>query len=132
MSARKPKASGSQKRVRGKHWSVAMSDSEYAAALAKVEASGLSISAYTRQLLLGVAGERSRQRLSVDQALFKHALRELNKIGSNVNQIARVLNTYGIDGAREENFAALAEVRSAIALIRGALHGKDDHVHPQG
>ena len=72
------------------------------------------------------------KRLSVDHELFKHALRELNKLGSNINQIARALNTYGVERGMDTNFAALAEVRSAIALMRGALRGKDGDGHPQG
>jgi hypothetical protein len=132
MSAQRPKARVSQKRIRRNHWDTVLSDSEYAEALAKVDASGLSKSAYTRQLLLGAAGARSRKRLSVDHELFKHALRELNKLGSNINQIARALNTYGVERGMDTNFAALAEVRSAIALMRGALRGKDGDGHPQG
>lgn len=124
MSARKPKASGSQKRIRGHHWTVALSDAEHAEALAKVEATGLSKSAYGRQALLGTPGARSQRRPTMDQVMFGHAIAALNKLGSNCNQIARVLNTYGIEGAMQTSFAAVATVQAAVARLIEIAEGR--------
>jgi hypothetical protein len=41
----------------------------------------------------------------------------LNKVGSNLNQMAKVLNAGGASLTANECFAALAEVRTAVARI---------------
>jgi Bacterial mobilisation protein (MobC) len=41
----------------------------------------------------------------------------LNKVGSNLNQMARVLNAGGATITAQECFAALAETRAAVARI---------------
>jgi len=54
-----------------------------------------------------------------------HATAALNEVGSNLNQIAHVLNAGRSTVTTQECFAALAEVRAAFALILEILGRRD-------
>lgn len=127
MSASKKHTSGSQKRVRRRSIQVFLTEEEYAAVMQQVDASGLSKSSYGRKALRGRAGERAQRRPSVDRVLLAHAIAELNKVGSNLNQIARVLNTYGVnDMTGMEVMAAVAETRAAVARMMALTERKGE------
>lgn len=119
-----PSRSGSQKRARTKTWQIAMTPAEYATGLAKAAAAGLSPSSYGRAVLLGDAGIRARRAPTVNAELLAHALAGLNKVGSNLNQIAHTLNAGHAAGARE-SAEALAEVRAVVMQIKDALGRAD-------
>lgn len=57
---------------------------------------GMSISAYTRMKTLG--NQETRPTLDLDIAELRKAFADLKHAGSNLNQCARVLNTFGADG----------------------------------
>lgn len=75
----------------------------------RAEASGLSAAAYIRRAALS-SGEPV---LVADVRELRPLYAELRRCGSNVNQIARALNTYGADGAGDAAVAA-----SLVALER--------------
>ena len=52
----------------------------------------MSTAAYLRACALGDKGPRSQRRPPVELEQFGKAIAELNKIGSNVNQIAHAVN----------------------------------------
>ena len=94
--------------------------------------SGLTVGAYLRASGLGDAGPRARRRASVDRELLARANAEINRVGSNLNQIARTLNIAALDDSGEELarevrdldqpiIAALAELSVVLAMIRGAF-----------
>jgi hypothetical protein len=84
---------GSQKRQRIKSINVALTVEERTAAEAKAARAGLSLSGYARACLLGDSGPRAVRRPPLEIQLFGKAIAELNKIGSNINQVAHAANT---------------------------------------
>ena len=84
-----------------------------------------------------VALVRSRLGSPVQHSPDEHAalralVRELNRIGGNINQIARAANTSVLQGrAVEPDLSAIGEARtvieSALAQLRGALDGNADY-----
>ncbi len=129
MSRRPPaggvplRRSGSRKRARTKTWQIVLTDEEYAAGAAKAAAAGLSQSSYGRALLLGAAGPRARRAKPVNARVLQPAIVALNRVGSNLNQIAHVLNVTRAAGAVETN-ATIHEVRALLARMRDALDGE--------
>jgi hypothetical protein len=84
-----------------------------------------------------VALVRSRLGSPVQHSLEEHAalraiVRELNRIGGNINQIARAANTSVLQGrAVEPDLSAIGGARTvielALAQLRGALDGNADY-----
>lgn len=84
-----------------------------------------------------VALVRSRLRSPVQHSPDEHAVlraivRELNKIGGNINQIARAANTSVLQGRKvEPDLSAIHDtkivIESALAQLRGALDGNADY-----
>ena len=67
-----------------------LTEEEYKAILKKVEESGLSISEFSRRTLLG------QTIVSAPPADYYLLLREVKRIGGNLNQLVRKLNVLGI------------------------------------
>jgi hypothetical protein len=112
------KRSGSQKRARKKPIKVVCDDDEYLLIDDRARAVGLSRPSFLRACAIGTPGPRARRSPPVNAEALGRATAALNKVGSNVNQIAHVLNSGGASVAMQECFAALAEVRAAAAAIR--------------
>ena len=92
-SPRNPNAHhGSQQRQRQQGVRAAVTPEEYAAIEGRARAAGLSTAAYLRASALGDSGPRAQRRAPVELQQFGKAIAELNKIGSNVNQIAHAAN----------------------------------------
>jgi len=119
------KRSGSRKRQRRHTVQIVLSDDELAEVRHKAQACGLSYSSYGRASMLGTPGPRARRSPTVNAEALGHATAALNKVGSNLNQIAHVLNAGGTTVTTQECFAALAEVRAALARILEILGRKD-------
>ena len=83
---------GSQKRQRFKSVNVGLTLEERRSVEERANRAGLSLAAYGRACLLGDVGPRARRAPPVNRQLLSQATAELNKVGSNINQIARVLN----------------------------------------
>lgn len=86
-------ASGSNKRQRGKTQPVRCTLEEFNAIAGKADKAGLSRGAYMRAAALGDAGPRAQRRPPADHRALRQILGELGRIGNNLNQIARALNT---------------------------------------
>lgn len=110
--------SGSQKRQREKSVKIALTPAELAEVLRRVAPSGLTPSSYGRALLLGTPGPRARRAPPVNAEALARATAALNKAGSNLNQIARALNSSGATLTARECEKALTEARAAAAAIR--------------
>lgn len=81
-------------------------------------ASGLSTAAYIRRSALS-GGEPAPV---ADVRELRPLYAELRRCGSNVNQIARALNTYGAEGARDAAVAAsLAALERACNAVADAM-----------
>lgn len=111
-----PRRSGSEKRQRAAPVSVRLSPGERAAVEVKAREAGLSVGSFARASMLGEAGPRARRSPPINAELLAHAVAQLNKAGSNLNQIAHILNAGQAMGGAAIG-AAIAEVRAAVARI---------------
>jgi len=118
--------SGSNKRQRGAPVSIRLLPAERAEIETRAREAGLSIGSYLRASALGSPGPRAKRSPPVNAEALALAVAELNKVGSNLNQIARVLNAGQAVGSRE-SLAALAETRVAVARILEVVGRKDRH-----
>jgi hypothetical protein len=82
---------------------------------AAAERAGLSLAGYARSQLLAAPPVRQARRPPIERVELARLLAQLGKIGSNVNQIARALNSTG------ETPPELAGVPEAIAQMRDAI-----------
>lgn len=78
---------------------------------------GLSVGAFLRMRALGTTGPRSVRRPRVGQVELARLLGHIGKLGSNVNQIARIANTY----RHPPSSSALSVMRKDIGRMRKAL-----------
>ena len=78
---------------------------------------GLAIGGFLRSLALGSAGPRAVRRPFVDRVALARVLGEIGKLGSNVNQIARVANT----SRQPPRVRELSLMQADIAAMRDAL-----------
>lgn len=78
---------------------------------------GLSVAGFLRAAALGSPGPRAQRAPSFDARALGVATVALNRVGSNVNQIAKVLNTAGATVTAGECVAVLNEIRAAVACI---------------
>lgn len=90
---------------------------EHASLVAAAQSAGLTKGGYIRALVLGCPGPRSQRAPSLNAQALAQATAALNKVGSNLNQIARVLNAGGSNVTTKECFAAINEVRAALSCI---------------
>ncbi len=116
--------SGSQKRQRVKSLQIALTPEEHLVVHERANTAGLSPSSYGRAVLLGTAGPRARRSPPLNAELLAHAVAQLNKTGSNLNQIARVLNAGQAVGSKEV-VEALADTRSAVVQILDLVGRRD-------
>ena len=116
--------SGSQKRQRVKSLQIALTPEEFTVACERAAAAGLSPSSYGRTLLLGAPGPRARRSPPLNAELLAHAVAQLNKAGSNLNQIARILNSGQAVGSREA-VDALKDTRAAVVQILDIVGRRD-------
>jgi hypothetical protein len=86
--------------------------------------SGMSIGAFLRARALGDPGPRSVRRPRAGQTELARLLGHVGKIGSNVNQIAKVTNTYRHPPNSSDLFLMRMDIgRMRQALLRALHHG---------
>jgi hypothetical protein len=107
--------------ARGRFVAVRCSDAEYATVTAAAAQAGLSVGAYLRQQALGNPGKRSVRRPPAERAELARLLGELGRIGGNINQIARALNTSGNMPPGSDVSAISIEVQAMRAALMTAL-----------
>jgi hypothetical protein len=111
--------SGSKTRQRNLFINVRLTEDEHAAMTAAAERTGQSMAAFIRQQCLGSPGPRAARRPPVERAALAQLLAQLGKCGSNLNQIARVLNSGGDEPLTIA--PAIADFREACAGITRML-----------
>jgi hypothetical protein len=103
--------------VKGKFIAVRVTVEDRAKIADAASEAGLSIGAFLRSLALGSVGARAVKRPRAERVELARLLGELGKVGSNVNQIAKALNSIGRIPAPPE----LPAMQTDIAVIRAAL-----------
>jgi hypothetical protein len=110
-------ASGSEKRQRTTRRSVRFTADEFNEIAAKADNSGLGFAAFLRAAALeGNAGPRAQRRPPADHKALRQILGHVGRIGNNVNQIARALNS-----GEEASLPDLQEALRAYLDIRNAI-----------
>lgn len=108
----------SEARQRAARVTVRFLPDEHAELEARASAAGLSPSAYLRACALGDAGPRARRSPTVERSLAAHAIADLNKAGSNLNQIARAVNMEQWPGSSSMIEATEAVKRAATMILQ--------------
>lgn len=131
-------ASGTGKRKRTKGVFVRLTEEELAAVSGKADRAGYPLATLFRQAALGEPGPRARRRPPADHKALRQLLGECGRIGNNINQIARHLNTgdQPVIPELQEALRAYHDIRTAImrALAMSTFGGEapedpapDDH-----
>lgn len=127
--------SGSSRRQRRNVEQFRTDDAEHAKLEARAGEAGLSVGAYLRACALDTAGPRARRRAPVDRELLARTNAELNRVGNNLNQIARALNEIVLEETESprdrlaelvaelvpSNRAGMADLTGVLREIRQAL-----------
>lgn len=115
MTAPEPPPKKSEKRQRTEVIFARVTPDEKAAVMARADRAGMATAAFMRALAIGEPGPRARRRPTADHVAIRQLLGELGRIGNNINQIARAVNS----GQLPE----LPELREALAAY---LHLRDE------
>jgi hypothetical protein len=130
-----PRAPRKPNRKRQRVVRFRLDDAESDALEERARASGLAVGAYLRACGLGDAGPRARRRAPVDRELLARTNAELNRVGNNLNQIARALNEIVLEETEaprdrlaqlvaeleQPNRAGMDELTGVLREIRRAL-----------
>jgi hypothetical protein len=117
--------SGSERRKRTAPVSVRFLPDERMAVEEKAREVGLSLASFLRACGLGTPGPRARRSPPVNAEALARATAALNRVGSNLNQIAHVLNAGGSIGIAQDCRSTLSLIREAAAAIREVVGRKD-------
>ena len=100
------------------------------------DATGVSISDYIRQAIgeKRIGRPRPRREETEETRLKREWLYELNRIGVNLNQVARAVNKAMKEAPNEETFRDMVEALSRLKEIEEDLHAlteavRDAHTH---
>lgn len=93
---------------------------EKAAILARADRAGMPSAAFIRAAVLGDAGPRARRRRPVEHTTLVQLLAAINRVGNNLNQLARNSNL-GLDIDVPELRDALQQYRAVIDAIYDSL-----------
>jgi len=123
--------SGSDKRQRTRRCHVRFTEEEFAQLVAKAENAGRPAAAFLRAAALGDAGPRAQRRPPADKKALLQLLGHCGRIGNNVNQIARHLNS-GLTPSIPELQEALAAYQDIRNAILAALAVSTEEAAPDG
>ena len=102
---------------RGRFVAVRCTDAEYDQLTAAAERAGVPVGTYLRAVALGSPVPRKARRPTVERVGLARVLGELGRVGSNLNQLARVANTTG--ELRQAD--RLKDIGDDIRAMRAAL-----------
>ncbi len=121
-------ASGSDKRQRNKRCSMRLMDDEFNRIAAKADKAGLAFTAFLRAAALdGDVGPRAQRRPPVDHKALRQYLGQVGRLGNNINQIARALNSGEKAKLPElqQVLRACLDILNRINAALGKKHGPD-------
>lgn len=120
MTDAPPKPKKSDRRQRTETLFARVTPDEKSAFAARADRAGMASAAFMRALALGDAGPRAHRRRPVEHRALIQTLAALNRVGNNLNQIARNSNL-GIDIGVPELRDALHQYHAVVAAIYDAL-----------
>lgn len=104
-------------RIRKRQLNIRLTETEYENIKAKAEYCNLSMSEYLRkQIMDGVI-------IKYDRVDMKTLANELNKIGVNINQIAKHINERGGDYDRQDMDSLIKEMQEMQAVVYKNIWG---------
>lgn len=106
----------SEKRQRGKLLSVRFNEAEWQSLNARADSAGLSLGGYLRSVVLETPPPRQSRRPPVVVQELAQLMGQIGKIGSNINQLARIANMGGWPEA-----ALLEQAAADISWMRERL-----------
>jgi len=110
--------SGSDKRQRTRIVQFRVNEEEHEALSKAAENASLPMGSYARKVLLAAPPARVRKKPSHDTVTLTKLLGEFGKVGSNLNQIARLHNAGRSDfvrqGELEQTLRSLERTRAAL------------------
>lgn len=109
-------ASGTNTRQRRGQILVRLTDEELAVADDKADRAGLTRAAFVRAAIVGSPGPRAQRRPPADHVALRKLLGELGRVGNNINQIARTLNS-----GEDADIPELREALQAYLQLRDAI-----------
>lgn len=109
-------ASGTDKRQRGKTVTVRLTSDEHGTLESLSSRSGMALGAFMRAAAFGDSGPRAQRRPPADHQALRQILGHCGRIGNNLNQIAKQLNT-----GQDLDLAGLREAIKAYLEIRAAI-----------
>jgi len=122
------KPNKSENRQRQLRTTIRLTDEEYALAAERAAHSGLSLSGYFRLKALDDAGLRHQKRARPNRvalgqitAALQRLSAEHNKIGSNINQLAKKANSQGFDKLAPNEITALLEAYETAVTELSAM-----------
>lgn len=99
---------------------VRVTHREYQRIKSRARKAGIGMSSYIRSRALG--NPKNARTIDIDVGELKKAYANLKRAGSNINQCARALNTYGQKGCSEERaISAMQHVSAAADAVAAAL-----------
>lgn len=116
--------SGSQRRQRVYKIGVSCNADEFVVIEHNARAAGLSRSGYLRACATGTPGPRAQRVPHVNAEALARATAALNKVGSNLNQLSRALNSASPITAKECG-EVLALVRQSVTAILDTVARKE-------
>lgn len=111
----------SEKRIRKKILPTRWTDSEYETLTRRTEQVGLSRAGYIRLKAIGEEGPRNQRAKRHGTADLARLLAAVNKIGGNVNQVARALNQGHDPQGEIYSKRILAAIREVQDRVRAEL-----------
>jgi hypothetical protein len=117
----RPGRGGSGKRQRQRIANFRVTAEEYATVEGAAKAAGLTLGSYIRGALLEAPTTRMRRRPRADVAALSKLIAELNRIGGNINQLARSAN-YGNppeDALLQDTLARLLDLMKGARAALG-------------
>ena len=117
------KPARSEKRQRNKVAYIRLSDAEHEQLVTAADNAGMALAAYLRACAFGDAGPRATRKPPVNKRELLRLLGQIAKTGTNINQIARAINS-GNDpnGLADDIKAAVvdyADMREAVRKVLG-------------
>ena len=111
---------GSEKRIRDQHITIRLSSEERAVVDTAAERAGLTPGSYARRTLLGAEAPRQVRRPPVEKRELARLLGAIGKVGGNLNQIAKAVNSGALVYGGEID-AGLGDLKEVCAAILAAL-----------